>query len=271
MGSAADQAEDRVGVATQEESSRREDRRSRETAGEMTTKDGITAMLRAFKELEEQRRRAAEEEHARQREELDRRERLAAEERERRELLAEEERERREREHAESMRLLQHQMEALRGLVEHGTRGEAVATRTATGERVKIAKLTEQDDIEAYLTTFERTMQTAKVGEDTWAIRLSQQLTGKAQQAYAAMRDTDATNYQRIKDDILKRYNNISEETYRQRFRAAKLGVGETYSELVVRQSSKAGSWRDILGAGGTFGGPHDEVDGELSDNPGDP
>ena len=43
---AAHQAEDRVGVATQEESSRREDRRSRETAGEMTVEDGITAMLR---------------------------------------------------------------------------------------------------------------------------------------------------------------------------------------------------------------------------------
>ena len=225
---AAHQAEDRVEVATQEESSQQEDQRRRETAGEMTAEDGIMAMLRAFKELEEQRRRAAEE--------LDRRERLATEERERWEQLTEEEREKQEREHAESMRLLQHQMEALRGLVEYGTCGEAVATRTVTGEWVKIAKLTEQDKHRSVSNHLR------EVGEDTWAIRLAPQLIGKAQQAYAAMRDTNATNYQQVKDAILKRYN-ISEETYRQHFRAAKQGVGETYSELVVGLKDLMTKW----------------------------
>ena len=149
-------------------------------------------------------------------------------------------------------------MEALRGLVEHGTPGEAVATRTATGERVKIAKLTEQDDIEAYLTTFERTMQTAKVGEDTWAIRLAQQLTGKGQQAYAAMRDTDATNGSRMISSsgtiiIVKRPTASASEQQSWELgrhtrswwyvRAAKLGVGEIYSELVVRLEDLMTKW----------------------------
>ena len=72
-------------------------------------------------------------------------------------------------------------------------------------------RLTEADDIEAYLTTFERMMEVEGAEEATWAFQLAPQLTGRAQQAYAAMRNADAQDYRRVKEAILRCYN-ISEE-----------------------------------------------------------
>ena len=80
---------------------------------------------------------------------------------------------------------------------------------------VKVAKLTEDDDIEAYLTTFERLMKAYEIREERWAFKLASQLVGKAQQAYAAMNPEDAAQ---LKKAILRRYD-INEESYRQRFR----------------------------------------------------
>jgi len=48
---------------------------------------------------------------------------------------------------------------------------------------------------------------------DSWALRLAPQLTGKAQQAYAAMTTADSVDYKKVKEAILRRYD-VSEETY---------------------------------------------------------
>ena len=58
--------------------------------------------------------------------------------------------------------------------------------------QAKVSKLTEADDIEAYLTTFERLMGAFSVAKERWVFKLAPQLTGKAQQAYAAL-DLDKT------------------------------------------------------------------------------
>ena len=46
-----------------------------------------------------------------------------------------------------------------------------------------------------------------------WVFKLAPQLTGKAQQAYAAMSAESSTDYEAVKAVILRRYNNINEET----------------------------------------------------------
>ena len=105
------------------------------------------------------------------------------------------------------------------------------ATRTTSESEVK---LSEQDDIESYLTTFERIMRAYEVKEERWVVKLAPQLTGKAQQAYAAMKVEDAGTYRLLKEAILRRYD-ISEETHRQRFRDAERKDSESVSELAVR------------------------------------
>ena len=52
--------------------------------------------------------------------------------------------------------------------------------------QVKLVALSEKD-IEAYLATFERIMEAYKVPKSEWMYHLAPQLTGRAQQAFAAL------------------------------------------------------------------------------------
>ena len=81
-------------------------------------------------------------------------------------------------------------------------------------ESLKLTKLGETDDIEAFLTTFERVVEAYGVERDKRAAILAPQLTGKARLAYAAMSDKDTRDYDRVKAAIFQWYD-INEETYR--------------------------------------------------------
>ena len=156
-----------------------------------------------------------------------REEELADERRER-----EEERRRRDEELAEERRRRDEELGLLKRLVEERGRTAAAMGPRSDGE-VKIAKLTDTDDIEAYLTTFERMMAAYDVPRSRWVCKIAPQLTGKAQQAYAAMDVTAAAQYDEVKAAILRRYD-ISDETYQQRFRAATRKEDETHRQLAV-------------------------------------
>ena len=89
-------------------------------------------------------------------------------------------------EQAQQQSMMQLQMDALREVLERSTRDRSDDRSRAAGRKqIKLTRLTETDDVEAYLTTFERLMAIGGIDEDSWAIRLLPQLTGKAQQAYA--------------------------------------------------------------------------------------
>ena len=152
----------------------------------------------------------------------------------------------------EQRQVVQLQMEALRSMLERNpTPSGDVSTGGTTcrsgdpAEHIKLTRLTEADDVEAYLTTFERLMELGRVAEESWTLRLAPQLTGKAQQAYAALSVTDATDYRQVKGAILRRYD-ISEETYRQRFRNERRKVGEAYRELAARLHELAARLHDL-------------------------
>ena len=76
-------------------------------------------------------------------------------------------------------------------------------------------KLSEEDDIEAYLTTFEQQVTSANLERQQWAFKLALYLTDKAQLAYAALSSDDASDYAKLKEAILHRYN-TTVESYRQ-------------------------------------------------------
>lgn len=154
---------------------------------------------------------------------------------------------------------MQVQVELLRSLVEE-TRGprqaEVRALATASKENVKLPKLTEENDIESYLTTFERMMAGYEIGQERWAYKLALQLTGQAQQVFAAMDPARASDYKEVKAAILRRYD-ISEETYRRLFRAVVRKDGESYRELKThvqdffekwtRKCTTVGELRELL------------------------
>ncbi|XP_052406338.1 uncharacterized protein LOC127952096 [Carassius gibelio] len=106
----------------------------------------------------------------------------------------------------------------------------------------KMQQLSESDDIEHYLTAFERIAEVCRWPREDWAIRLLPLLTGKARAAYVAMDVEDAIDYVQVKEAILKKYS-INHETYRQRFRAMEVLEEETPKELYVRLKDLYQKW----------------------------
>lgn len=99
---------------------------------------------------------------------------------------------------AEQREMMQLQMEALRGV--DTANGVPPLRDRAEVADIKLARMTEADNVEAYLTTFERVMQLGRISEELWTLKLAPQLIGKAQQAYAAMSNSEATDYKKVKE-----------------------------------------------------------------------
>ena len=147
----------------------------------------------------------------------ERREREIAEERVRREQERVEERSRSDRQREDSeVRIteMRRQMERLQDMFTEHSAATVSARGRSTAEPIKLTRLTDADDIESYLTTFERIMAANEVSRERWSFQLAPHLTGKAQQAYAALPPEDAKTYDMVKEAILRRYD-INEETYR--------------------------------------------------------
>ena len=159
-------------------------------------------------------------------------------ERQKQEALRVEERRRYEEESERRIAAMNKQMEMLQSVV----LGHADKDAKRDSDSIKLTRLTEADDIESYLTTFERMMKAYEVDTTRWAFKLAPQLTGRAQQAYAALDPSDAECYTTVKAAILRRYN-INAETYRQRFRSFKNKAGQTPTEIATRLTDLASRW----------------------------
>lgn len=106
----------------------------------------------------------------------------------------------------------------------------------------KLLPLAPDDDVEHFLTTFERMAQVCRWPRDEWAVRLVPLLTGKARSAYVLMDIEDSEDYDKVKAAILAKYE-ITADTYRQRFRAMDILQEETPRELYVRLKDLFSKW----------------------------
>ena len=125
---------------------------------------------------------------------------------------------------------------------ESGNRGREQTSNRDAGPKVPITRLTDEDNMEVYLTTFERQMSAHEIERERWSFGLAPYLTGRAQQAYAVLKAEVSKDYERLKAEILRRYD-INEETYRQQFRAASRKPEESYCELVIRMQDLQKKW----------------------------
>ena len=106
-------------------------------------------------------------------------------------------------------------------------------------ESLKLTKLADSEDVEAFLTAF---VEAHNVDSSQWAALLAPQLTGKALQAYAAMSNDEAKDYQQVKEAIFRRYD-INEETYRRRLRSVVWKTNESPMEMLTRIIDLTGKW----------------------------
>ena len=66
-------------------------------------------------------------------------------------------------------------------------------------KEARVTKLTEEDDIEAYLNTFKWLMEVYEVLHTRWSFKLALRLIGQVQQAYAELTPHDAKDYTKLK------------------------------------------------------------------------
>jgi hypothetical protein len=77
-----------------------------------------------------------------------------------------------------------------------------------------------KEEIELYLKRFERVASVNQWKEDTWAVRLSTCLTGRAAECYMSLDDESCQNYEAVKTALLACYQ-LTADVYRRRFRSA--------------------------------------------------
>eukprot|EP00731_Ephydatia_muelleri_P007395 Em0003g1643a len=231
-------AEEEQRRAVREQETREAERRQREE--EKQREQETREAERRQREEEKQREQETREAERRQREEEKQREQ---ETREAERRQREEEKQRQAERERQARDEWKAQFEMVARLAQDGRNREGEQTgRILKEAEAKVAKLTERDDIEAYLATFERTMTAYEVNRQRWVYKLAPQLSGKAQQAYAAMSSEEAVDYERVKAAILKRYD-INEETYRLRFRSVMKSLDESHREVAVRVKDLAKKW----------------------------
>ena len=106
----------------------------------------------------------------------------------------------------------------------------------------------EKDELDSYLLRFERYAENASWEKDTWAIKLSALLTGRAMDVYTRMSDADASDYDKLKKALLTRYN-YTEDGYRKRFREATPKTEETPDQFVIRLKNYLAKWLELSGS----------------------
>ena len=104
------------------------------------------------------------------------------------------------------------------------------------------------DELDSYLLHFERYTENASWEKDTWAIKLSALLTGRAMDVYTRMSDADTSDYDKLKKALLTRYN-YTEDGYRKRFREATPETEETPDQFVIRLKNYLAKWLELSGS----------------------
>ena len=102
-----------------------------------------------------------------------------------------------------------------------------------------------EGDIDTFIRQFERIAYIQKFDKSEWAIRLASLLTGKAAEAYIQMPFEDANDFKKVKKVLLQRYQ-LSDETYRLKFRESKKEENETYSQFVHRMKTYFDRWAEL-------------------------
>ncbi|KAK3791641.1 hypothetical protein RRG08_058023 [Elysia crispata] len=91
-----------------------------------------------------------------------------------------------------------------------------------------------KDDLDSWLLWFERFATTSGWPKESWDTSLSALLTGRALETFNRLSQTEATDYDRVKKVLQRRYN-LTEDGYMQRFRTCSPEEGENPSMFIVR------------------------------------
>lgn len=134
-------------------------------------------------------------------------------------------------------------------------RGSGEGSSNDNSKFVKIPTFKpEIDNLDGYLLRFERICETYKIKQELWSLTLARALEGKALDVYQRMNEEDAQNYQKLKTELLKRFQ-LDERGYRKKFKSAKRETDETVLQYVERMKRYLMQWREMAGVEETYEG----------------
>ena len=162
-----------------------------------------------------------------------------SEEREREREREEREKER-EREREEKEKERQFELEKLR------LSNSSAANRSGTNRKLpKLPPFEENEDIDIYLTRFERIAQSNDWDRDDWAVSLSALLTGKALEVYHRLSTEEADDYDTLKEALLRRFG-LTAEGFRKRLRESPPEPDETPGQYITRLTTYLEKWMSL-------------------------
>lgn len=116
-----------------------------------------------------------------------------------------------------------------------------------------------KDDFDAYIVRFERYAEARGWPKEQWATDLSTLLTGKALETYYRLSKEEATDYDKLKHALMKRYQ-LTEDGFRNKFYKSKAEVGETAVQFMARLDNYFQRWITLAGVDKTYEGLQDLI-----------
>ena len=127
--------------------------------------------------------------------------------------------------------------------------------------KIKVPKLPpfdqEKDDMDAYLKRFGRYEESLKWSQEEWAVNLSALLRCKALEVYSRLSREAAGNYEALKEALLRRFQ-LTQEGFRQKFRACQPETGESAPQFAIRLDNYLMRWIDLSKSEKSFQGLKD-------------
>ena len=107
---------------------------------------------------------------------------------------------------------------------------------------IKLQPFEEGEDVEQYLTKFQKIMEMQNYDIETWTNRLHPLLTGKALETFHRLDVDEAADFEIVRREILQRYRKDA-EYYRRKFRESTKETDETFPQYVTRMERYIDRW----------------------------
>ena len=176
-----------------------------------------------------------EKERQEQKEERMQREQIEKEERMQREQIEKEERMHREK--------LDFELQKLK--LEKGQENPVpshVKSEFDAAKNIRLVPKFQEKSVDKYFPQFEKIAANLKWPREFWPTLLQSVLIGKAAEVYSALSLAESSDYDKVKDTILKAYQLVP-EAYRQRFRKYKKFENQTYVEFAREKEDLFDQW----------------------------
>ena len=109
-------------------------------------------------------------------------------------------------------------------------------------KHIRLVPPFKEDDIDKYFLHFEKIAENLKWPKEYWCMLLQSVFVGKAREIYSQLSVTQASDYDLVKDLILKGYELVP-EAYRQKFRNCQKETNQTYVEFARSKEQLFDRW----------------------------